>query len=397
VSPQRILAPHIAATVRRCIEAHEVVVAHDTTKVSYSSPRQGLGRINDKGQGFFAHVALAIRADGSREPLGVLGVQTHTRQDPPRQEHHTERFAEQDRESFRWKRMVQEIAPLVGDQAQLVHVMDSEADAFELLARLVEQRNRFVIRLKYDRIVHDEEGQRTHLHTKLGTLQGQCTRDVQLSARAAPTSGRKRNQARSTRPATLVLSATPVILARSDGAKGPKRLTVNVVHVREVSPPPDTEPVDWKLLTTEPIARVADLERIVDFYRARWLIEEFFKALKTGCALEKRQLESLSGLLNAMAVFVPIAFELLRMRAVARLRPDTPASTIFRPLQLQILERHPKLRLPPHATVRATMLAVAQLGGHIKNNGDPGWLVLGRGYEKLLVMEEGALVASKKK
>jgi hypothetical protein len=40
--------------------------------------------------------------------------------------------------------------------------------------------------------------------------------------------------------------------------------------------------------------------------------------------------------------------------------------------------------------IRQAMLAVAQLGGHIKNNGDPGWLVLGRGYEELLVLEEGA-------
>ena len=39
------------------------------------------------------------------------------------------------------------------------------------------------------------------------------------------------------------------------------------------------------------------------------------------------------------------------------------------------------------------MLAIAQLGGHIKNNGDPGWIVLGRGYDRLLMLEEGALLA----
>jgi len=41
------------------------------------------------------------------------------------------------------------------------------------------------------------------------------------------------------------------------------------------------------------------------------------------------------------------------------------------------------------------MLAVAAEGGHIKNNGDPGWLVLGRGYEKLLDMELGFVIAQK--
>jgi hypothetical protein len=29
------------------------------------------------------------------------------------------------------------------------------------------------------------------------------------------------------------------------------------------------------------------------------------------------------------------------------------------------------------------------LGGHIKNNGDPGWLVLYRGFRDLMLMERG--------
>ena len=37
-------------------------------------------------------------------------------------------------------------------------------------------------------------------------------------------------------------------------------------------------------MTTEPIDTVEQVLRIVDWYRARWVIEEFFKALKTGCA-----------------------------------------------------------------------------------------------------------------
>jgi hypothetical protein len=35
------------------------------------------------------------------------------------------------------------------------------------------------------------------------------------------------------------------------------------------------------------------------------------------------------------------------------------------------------------------MLAIAKLGGHLKRNGDPGWITLGRGYERLLILEEG--------
>ncbi len=35
-------------------------------------------------------------------------------------------------------------------------------------------------------------------------------------------------------------------------------------------------------------------------------------------------------------------------------------------------------------------IAVAALGGHQKNNGDPGWVTLARGYEKLRTLTEGA-------
>ena len=37
------------------------------------------------------------------------------------------------------------------------------------------------------------------------------------------------------------------------------------------------------------------LERI-EWYRGRWVVEEYHKALKTGCAMEQRQLRSAQGL-----------------------------------------------------------------------------------------------------
>jgi hypothetical protein len=39
------------------------------------------------------------------------------------------------------------------------------------------------------------------------------------------------------------------------------------------------------------------------------------------------------------------------------------------------------------------MLAIATEGGHIKNNGDPGWQVLAHGYVELLYTELGYLIA----
>ena len=155
--------------------------------------------------------------------------------------------------------------------------------------------------------------------------------------------------------------------------------------------------MEWRLWTLEPIDTAEDVLAIVDAYRSRWVIEEYFKALKSGCAVEKRQLESTAALLNALAIFVPIAWRLLLLRALARDAADTPATRVLTRTQLRCLDfALTKLRrtnLGKRPTTRDAMLGVAGLGGHIKNNGDPGWIVLGRGFDKLLTIELGYLAA----
>lgn len=396
VTPQRILAPHVGATVERCRAERVVVVAHDTTEFSFSTPREGLGRINDAGQGFFAHMALAVSADGSRRPLGVLGVNTFARIAPPKRQKHTENIPEQERESYRWRALAAEVDARVDGATEAIHVMDSEADSYDLIATLVGGEQRFVIRLKNDRKVRDDDDEQTSLSAVLPDFKGRFVREVELSARSAPfhkERGRKRNAGRTSRLATLQFSARPLTFVAPKTANRQQDLDLNLVCVDEVDAPAGAEPVSWLLITSEPIDQDVDIERIVDAYRARWTIEELFKALKTGCSFEKRQLESLPALLNALAVFVPIAFQLLALRSAARTTPDRPASSLLNPVQLLVLEGHRSVRLAPKATARSALLAIARLGGHITNNGEPGWIVLGRGFQKLLDLEEGARVA----
>ena len=80
--------------------------------------------------------------------------------------------------------------------------------------------------------------------------------------------------------------------------------------------------MEWQLVTSEPIGTQEQVLRVVDWYRGRWLIEEFFKALKTGCAYEKRQLESFATLQIALALLAPVAWQLLLLRQLARAAPD---------------------------------------------------------------------------
>jgi hypothetical protein len=49
--------------------------------------------------------------------------------------------------------------------------------------------------------------------------------------------------------------------------------------------------------------------------------------------------------------------------------------------------------LSPTPTLREALLAIAALGGHLKNNGDPGWQVLSRGWQRLRDYEAGYRMA----
>jgi len=148
-------------------------------------------------------------------------------------------------------------------------------------------------------------------------------------------------------------------------------------------------PVDWLLYTSEPVDKEEQLLRVVDWYRARWTIEEYFKALKTGCALEKRQLGDLHALTNATALLLPIAWKLLLLKSEIRTRPWAPATTLLEADELEVLRLIARQPLSETPTVQEVVLAIAGLGGHLKHNGAPGWQTLARGYDRLCATLEG--------
>jgi hypothetical protein len=191
------------------------------------------------------------------------------------------------------------------------------------------------------------------------------------------------------------LGAVEIVLKRPRSCPKtfPEECTLNFVRVWEPSPPAGEVAVEWDLFTTEPINSPEDLLKIIDIYRARWRIEELFKAIKTGCAFEKRQLESFETLINALAIFLPIAWRLLHLRSQVSDKPDALALTILDPIELEVLRLKAKRPLPEKPTRRDALLAIARLGGHLKHNGDPGWQVLGRGLERLLMLAEGFRLA----
>jgi hypothetical protein len=405
VTADKLLGPHIAETVRRGGHLRRLLAVYDTSGISYAGEgtREGLGSLADGGHGYYLHLGLAVSADGHRVPLGVLTHEALVRTEPAdKSRTYRQRRNDPDKEALRWRRGVQKVEELfAGSDTELVHIMDREGDDFELLDTLSRAQRHFVIRSKYDRLLEQSvltseercEAPRK-LREALSTAEVLFEREVYLSPRKKDRSTEKRKthpprEGRLTRlagSAARVRIKRPAELKKADGWSD--FVELNVVRVWEPEPPAGEKPVEWYLLTSEPIDSLEQILEIVDFYRARWVIEEFFKALKSGCSIEKRQLESRDALLRVLAMFLPIAYRLLLLRSAARCVPHLPATLILTPSQIQILRiKRPKLKLPEQPTIHEALLAVAALGGHLKHNGYPGWQTLGRGWQELLIID----------
>lgn len=391
---------HRGRTAQRAAESGAVVVVHDTTDIetAYADPDK-VGYLNTGRTGYRAHISLAMCVEPGRpsRPLGVLSAQAcfQSRQ-PGTKKKPIKRQAmvhSKDKAFLRWERGIEACAEVLGDCDSVVHVADREADSYTLFCKVLELGHGCVFRLRNDRsarLTDDEAlGDEWSLLSVIASeLQGTFERTVPLSKRGDKgiVARAKTHPPREARGAKLAYSAATVELKRPrtlPATKFPDSLHLSLVRVWEPAPPAGEKGVEWLLLTTESCETPAEILRVVDIYRSRWLIEEFFKALKTGCLLEQRQLESRHALLNLLALFLPIAVHLLLLRTCARDTPEVPATQVLTPLQLTVLRHLSHRRMPENPTAAQALWALAGLGGHIANNGWPGWQVLGRAFVDL--------------
>jgi hypothetical protein len=386
-----ILESHFERTKQRAAIAREVIVAHDTTEFRFSSQRKGLGRLDraGKGVGFLAQTSLVLSVGAQNEALGVIGFSPWVRE-PEKKKKRTQnkRLRDSTRESTRWLKGIQQADERLGTGVRAIHVEDREGDTYEQLAKALEEGRHFVIRAAKNRRLQSDDKEREYLWEALEDFEDKATRRATLTRRIKNSST---HPARAERTAKLKISAGAVTLRRprKEKASLPENLSINVVRVYEPKPPAGSEPIEWVLLTSEPINAKPHVEKIVDIYRARWKIEEYFKALKTGCQIEKRQLRSLKTILTALGLFVPMAWAVLSLRDKARSKSQgLPAE--FEPSDIVLLAKLTKRPKVPAANATNFFQLIADLGGHWPSNGPPGWLVLYRGYEKFLLAKSVA-------
>ena len=403
-SAARILEPHRDATWQRAKEAQDVLVIHDTTHVELpGNPRKGMGLTTSGHYGFLAHVSLVVSRYG-QTPLGIPRIETITRTGRKwSQRKRGRRIVDMNdptRESLRWIRAIQDVEAVRDGQFEALHVTDAEGDFFGLFSAMRNHGARFIIRAgQLSRNVIDGE-QELQLVEVVKEIKPRVKRTIEISSHKQ-TMGRaaaaaKRHPSRRARSAQVVIGATRIEIPRTYySSQDEESVGVNLVRVWETKPVKGEPAIEWVLFTTEPIRTKADLERVVDAYRCRWIIEDFFKALKTGCALEKRQIDSYSAMCRVLSLLAPIACRLLLLRAAFREVPDSKASLLFDAVELTLIAEAQVRPVPVPKTTGQALTLLARLGGHLKSNGPPGWQTLARGYETLLSLKLGWKIAQK--
>jgi hypothetical protein len=386
VTHAAVLRPHQERTWARMrdLPGPNVLLLHDTTELDYSglhSLAAELGPIGcGLGRGYLCHNSLAVDPQ-RREVLGLAGQLLHCREAVPPHEGVAAKRARESRESRLWTRAVAALGPLTPDK-RCVDVCDRGADVFEFLAYEVEACRSFVVRSTHSRSIEVGHGQgrRTCLHAYARTLPEQGRRPLRIAERPGQPS----------RQTTVAVAFAAVRVVPPHVRRGeyvPRPLDLWVIRVWEPEPPAGVEPVEWILLSNVAVATVADAWERVDWYECRWLVEEFHKGQKTGCAIEDMQFTTAAALQPMIALLSVVAVTLLNLRECSR-RPDAKerlATAVVDVEYVQVLShwRYKEVRL--HLSIHEFFQALARLGGHQnrKRDGHPGWLVLWRGWMKL--------------
>ncbi len=390
VTMQQVLEPHYQRTEQRLGEHRTVLCVQDTTELDYTGKNdiQGLGPLNyESRKGMYLHPTLAVTPE--RVALGVLDAWTWTREPGSLGEDKGERPIEE-KESLRWLEGYQRVCEVQErvPGTRLVYTGDREADIYEVLAERFQRQGRgqaaahFLIRAEQDRKCAD--GRKLREAVEQAPVLGRIEFDV------------PKREDRAARHVVQTLRAASVELQpprRPDRSLPP--VAVTVILAREDEPPPGEDPIEWLLLTSLPARTLEEAAEKVQWYLCRWQVEIFFKILKSGCKVERLQLERRERLEPAVAFYMIIAWRILYLTMLGRTCPELPCTVVFSDEEWQaayiVGKREPPPEDPPALNDMIRM--VAGFGGFLKRKRDgfPGaqtiWTGLQRCFDFVLAME----------
>ncbi len=387
IEPERILQPHIEATKRRMNEHPVVLILQDTTELDFSAhPPSDAGCLNKEDRfGIYDHTHLAVTPE--RLALGVVGVEQFDRTaESLGKTAERATLPIEEKESFRWLtgyRLASELASEC-PQTRVVSVADREADIYDIFLEAEQHATAadFVIRALRDRSTPQRDpdsGPAVYckVRAEAAASEIRTTRTIDLP----------RTPQRAARKATLEVRAMRVVVKPPHARPHLPSVAYNVVLVEEINGPGDGTDVSWLLITTLFIASVEDILCVIDYYTARWIIEVFFRTLKTGCRVEDMRLEKMDRVKNCLAFYKIIAWRILYLTYLNRQCPSLPCTAVFDDSEWKPVWRvTTNSELPDTPPTLSEFISLlAQLGGYNNRRGEapPGPQTIWTGIRRM--------------
>lgn len=398
VNPEQIIAAHREATLNRIQQESLILIVQDTTEINYShrKPMPGMGPLNYESlQGCYLHPSIALTPN--RVCLGVVEGKLWSRESLGKKALREHRPIEE-KESYRWLEgyaRANEVAKAC-PHTQVISVADREADIYELM----QQREKggylahWLLRAEYDRLVYGEEDkpykERLWTRVKAAPKVGQIT--FTLPRAPASRGGKVIGEKRPKRPERPIVQDVRVAHVR---LVPPKRristslmpINVYAVYCCEVQPPEGEKPIEWLLLTSVPVEQPEQARDIIRWYLCRWQIEVFFKLLKSGCKIEKLQLDNFSNTANCIALYMVVAWRILYLTMMGRQCPELACDKVFDDCEWQSVYTLVSGQTPPATPppLNTMIRLIASLGGFLgrKQDGEPGPKALWVGMQRM--------------
>ena len=367
VTPEELLRPHREATIRRMREHPVVLHVQDTSELDFTKHPPKDARCLNKAErfGLYMHAHLAVTP--AKLNLGVVGIHFFDRA-PETLGKADERstWPIEQKESFRWLEGYRLACQLAADcpETQVVSVADREADIYDIFVDAQQQpgpRADFIVRARVERSTLERDpaaGKAAYckVRDEVAGAKLLTTRIIELSE----------TPKRKARTALVEIRVLTVQVKPPHERSHLPSVTLNVVLAEEVGGPGDDTDVSWLLLTSLPIATSVEALLVIDYYVARWVVEIYFRTLKTGCGVEDIQLETLARLKNCLAMNAIVAWRVLYLTYLNRTCPTLPCTAVFTKSEwMSVWLVVAKKALPPKPPDLAEMMRLlTQLGGY---------------------------------
>lgn len=371
VSFQELIKPHTELVKIKANSLELVLAIQDTCYISYGHHPAvtDLGHIGaEETSGVILHNTLAVNPS-SKQPsvIGVLDQWIHNRKDTKDDDW---------KETKLWQEASSRINIDV-TKTKVVEVMDREGAVFDIMKHCLSLGHEFLIRTKSNKYV------RSPFRRQIIEAGSKVTAVGHIEIEVQKKEGQKRRKAK------LEVKYLPIEVPGPPGRKD-ESINCNLVQVVEVNPPKNQEPLSWYLLTSIEVNSLEDALKVIEWYKYRWIIEEYHKCIKTGCNVQSKQLRSSFRIENYLGIAGIIAVKLLQIRDLMRINPNELASKVVDQLSLKIIQNYHKI--DKELTIKEFYILVAKMGGFLnrKSDGDPGWQTLWKGQLQLFWMIEGA-------